>query len=90
MEQRVRILKTHRYLALHDNYISPLSSGDCAVIRHPGQVPPGGTRAGIQKNLIILYFRWIPDLIRLGGLVRNDGIGWLRDSFRGDNGPLRS
>jgi hypothetical protein len=50
MEQRVRILKTHRYLALHDNYISPLPLGDCAVIRHPGQVPPGGTRAGIQKK----------------------------------------
>ncbi len=50
MGHRGEISKTHRYLAEHDNYTSPLSSGDCAVIRHPGQVPQGGTRAGIQKK----------------------------------------
>ncbi len=38
------------YLAPHDNYMSPLASRDCVAIRHPGQVPQSGTRAGIQKE----------------------------------------
>ena len=45
--------------------------------RHPGQVPQRGTRAGIQKEFDILKFHWIPDLVRLGGLVRKDGFGEL-------------
>ena len=42
--------KTHMYLAPHNNYMSPLSSRDCVVIRHPGQVRRRRTRAGIQKE----------------------------------------
>jgi hypothetical protein len=38
------------YLAPHDNYMSRLSSRECVEIRHPGQVPQSGTRAGIQKE----------------------------------------
>jgi len=38
------------YLAPQDNYMSPLLSGECDAIRHPGQVPQRGTRAGIQKG----------------------------------------
>ncbi len=38
------------YLAPQDNYMSPLPSRDCVAIRHPGQVPQSGTRAGIQKE----------------------------------------
>jgi hypothetical protein len=30
--------------------MSPLLSGECDAIRHPGQVPQCGTRAGIQKG----------------------------------------
>ena len=30
--------------------MSPLFSIDCVAIRHPGQVPQSGTRAGIQKE----------------------------------------
>jgi len=38
------------YLAPQDNYMFSLPSRDCVAIRHPGQVPQGGTRAGIQKE----------------------------------------
>jgi hypothetical protein len=31
--------------------MSPLLSRERVAIRHPGQVPPRGTRAGIQKEL---------------------------------------
>jgi hypothetical protein len=31
--------------------MSPLLSRECVAIRHPGQVPQRGTRAGIQKEL---------------------------------------
>jgi hypothetical protein len=44
---------------------SPLGGG--VAIRHPGQVRPRRTRAGIQKNLIILTFHWIPDLAPRSG-----------------------
>jgi hypothetical protein len=57
------------YLALHDNFISPLPSRDRVAVRH---------------------FRWITDLARLGGLVRNDGFGELCHSFRREKGFLRS
>jgi hypothetical protein len=30
--------------------MSPLSLMDCVAIRHPGQVPQSGARAGIQKE----------------------------------------
>jgi hypothetical protein len=30
--------------------MSPLPPIDCVAIRHPGQVPQSGTRAGIQKE----------------------------------------
>ena len=65
------------YLAPHVNDMSPFLSGDCAVMRHPGKSRKAGREPGSRKNLIILHFRWIPDLVRLGGLVRNDGVGWL-------------
>jgi len=45
------IFITPIYLAPQDNYKSPLPSIECVVIRHPGQVPQSGTRAGIQKEL---------------------------------------
>ena len=45
---------TSTYLAPHDNYMSLLSSRDCVAIRHPGQVPQSGTRAGIQFDYIEL------------------------------------
>jgi hypothetical protein len=38
------------YLAPHDNTMSLLPSRECVQIRHPGQVPQSGTRAGIQKE----------------------------------------
>ena len=38
------------YVASQDNYMSPLPSRDCVAIRHPGQVPQRGMRAGIQKK----------------------------------------
>jgi len=30
--------------------MSPLLSKECDAIRHPGQVPQGGMRAGIQRG----------------------------------------
>ena len=38
------------YLAPHGNYMSPLRSRDFLAVRHPGQVPQSGTRAGIHKE----------------------------------------
>jgi hypothetical protein len=38
------------YLAPQDNYMPPLPSRDYVTIRHPGQVPQSGTRAGIHKG----------------------------------------
>jgi hypothetical protein len=39
--------------------MSPLLSGGCVAIRHPGQVPQRGTRAGIQtgkKSFAVLEY----------------------------------
>jgi len=52
---------------------SSIPQGDCVVICHPGQVPPSGTRSGIQNVLISSVssgFRISPTC---GRLVRNDG-----------------
>jgi hypothetical protein len=38
------------YLAPHDNTMPPLPSRECIEIRHPGQVPQSGTRAGMQRE----------------------------------------
>jgi hypothetical protein len=38
------------YLAPQDNYMSHLPSRDGVAIRHPGQVPQSGTRAGIHNG----------------------------------------
>ncbi len=38
------------YLAPQNNHMPPLLSRGCVAIRHPGQVPQSGTRAGIQKQ----------------------------------------
>jgi hypothetical protein len=43
----------------------------------PAKSGGGGREPGSRKNLIILNFYWIPDLARLGGLVRNDWFGEL-------------
>ena len=51
-------------LAPHGDYMSPLPARDFLAVRHPGQVPQSGTRAGIQKEFIILNSNWIPDLAR--------------------------
>jgi len=40
------------------------------VTRHGSREAGRGT--GSRKNLITLNFHWIPDLVRLGRLVRND------------------
>jgi hypothetical protein len=78
------------YLAPHDTFMSPLPTTDCFAIRHPGQVRQRRTRAGIQKGPDYINFHWIPDLVRLGGLVRNDALGDLRHSFQGECKYLRS
>jgi len=44
------------YLTPHDNHMPPLPSRDCVAIRHPGQVPQSGTRAGIQKESDYIEF----------------------------------
>jgi hypothetical protein len=44
------------YLAPQDNYMSPLPSRDGVAIRHPGQVPQSGTRAGIHKGFDYIEF----------------------------------
>ena len=41
---------TPMYLAPQDNDMPPLPPRDCVAIRHAGQVPQSGTRAGIQKE----------------------------------------
>ena len=56
----------------------------------PAKSVGGGREPGSRENLIILTFHWIPDLARLGGLVRNDGFGELRHSFQGECRFLRS
>ena len=43
----------------------------------PAKSLKAGREPGSRKNLIILISNWIPDLARLGGLVRNDGFGEL-------------
>ncbi len=65
------------YLAPHDNYMSPLPSKDCVATVIPAKSRKAGREPGSRNNLIILNFRWIPDLARLGGLVRNDGFAEL-------------
>ena len=80
------ILIKHIYLTPHDSYMSPLPSRDCVAIRHPGQVRRGGREPGSRKNLIILDFHWIPDLARLGGLVRNDGLEEIHENSYSQGG----
>ena len=41
---------TPMHLTPQDDYMPPLPLKDCVAIRHPGQVPQSGTRAGIQKE----------------------------------------
>ena len=48
--------KTTVYLAPHDKHMPTLPSRDCVAIRHPGQVPQSGTRAGIQKDYDYIEF----------------------------------
>ena len=54
----------------------PLPSKDCVAIRHPGQVPQGGTRAGIQ-NFASCFFvpdnSVLPKMSDLGAPTTNSG-----------------
>jgi hypothetical protein len=43
----------------------------------PAKSDADGCEPGSRKSLLILDFHWIPDLVRFGGLVRNDGSGDL-------------
>jgi hypothetical protein len=55
--------------------------GRCFAIRHPGQVPLSGMRAGIQIHLI---FRDRPGFrvsLNIVGLARNDSFVELRHSL---------
>ena len=63
------------YFSSHSRYRFPLSERKCVEISHPGQVPKAGREPGSRKNVITLNLHWIPDLARLGGLVRNDELG---------------
>ncbi len=38
------------HLTPQDDNMPPLPLKDCVAVRHPGQVPQSGTRAGIQKE----------------------------------------
>jgi hypothetical protein len=42
--------------------MSPLPSMDCVAFVIPAKSAYGGREPGSRKNLIILTFRWIPDL----------------------------
>ncbi len=69
-----------------DNYMSPLLSGDCVAIRHPGQVRlrreaspvefpggnpiPQGEPGSREKVIVILDFDWIPLRLRSGWSCR--------------------
>jgi hypothetical protein len=50
MNVEVIIMTMTIYLAPHDNHMPPHPPRDCVAIRHPGQVPQSGMRAGIQKQ----------------------------------------
>ncbi len=75
INSEVELQITPMYLTPQDDYVPPLPSKDCVAIRHPGQVPQSGTRAGIQTTsprrrgtrhqMTLLNFHWIPDLARL-------------------------
>jgi hypothetical protein len=56
-----------------------MPGGIFVIIRHPGQVPRSGMRAGIQDNLIFRHFsgfRVSPKILRL---ARNDNIVELKE-----------
>jgi len=61
----------------------PLSPQNTVQFVIPAKSRKAGREPGSRKNLIIFNFHWIPDLVRLGGLVRNDGFGELSHSFQG-------
>ncbi|PNV82902.1 MAG: hypothetical protein C0610_17615 [Desulfobacteraceae bacterium] len=50
----------------------------------PAKSRKAGREPGSRKNLTILNLHWIPDLARLGGLVRNDGFGDCAAVSRGE------
>jgi hypothetical protein len=81
---------TPMYIAPHDSYMSPPPQETGSQLVIPAKSGGGGREPGSRKNLIILNFYWIPDLARLGGLVRNDGFGELRHSFQREKRFLRS
>ncbi len=76
-QNRFGILNTPMYIAQHDSYMSPPSQETGSQLVIPAKSGGGGREPGSRKNLIILNIYWIPDLARLGGLVRNDGFGEL-------------
>jgi hypothetical protein len=50
----------------------------------PAKSRKAGREPGSRKNFIILNLFWIPDLARLGELVRNDGFGDFATVSRGE------
>ncbi len=70
------------------NFFSPRGAVSQFVI--PAKSRKAGREPGSRKSMIILNFHWIPDLVRLGGLVRNDEFGELWHSFQGQRTFWRS
>ena len=55
----------------------------------PAKSRKAGREPGSRKNLIILDFHWIPDLARLGGLVRNDGLEEIHENSTLKGGSVK-
>ena len=70
------------------NFFSP--RGPCHNSSSRPSLAKAGREPGSRKSPIILNFHWIPDLVRLRGLVRNDEFGELWHSFLGERRFLRS
>ena len=58
---------------------------DCVTIRHPGQAPLYGARAGIQKSVRSYHFPGFRISLCCASLVRNDGFYVLRHSLQSVN-----
>jgi len=56
----------------------------------PAKFRKAGREPGSRMKLIVLDSLWIPDLARLGGLVRNDGFGDMLHGLRREKGFFRS
>jgi len=56
----------------------------------PAKSRKAGREPGTRHQMTSLESRWIPDLARLGGLVRNDGFGDMLHGLRREKGFFRS